>query len=43
MNNIMKQAREDFLIFLFLIQGLTVSILFLATLSLLFYGFIKTY
>ena len=39
MNNIFTQAKKDILIGLFLVQGFTVGVLFLATLSLLVYGF----
>lgn len=39
MNNIFMQAKEDIRIALFLVQGFTVGVFFLATLSLLVYGF----
>ena len=39
MKNLLKQAKEDSIIALFLVQGFTVSIFFITSLALLLYGF----
>lgn len=41
MNNLMIQAKEDFRMALFLVQGFTVSVFFVASLALLLFGFIN--
>lgn len=41
MKKLFMQAKNDILLALFLVQGFTVSVLFLASLSLLVYGSIS--
>lgn len=41
MKNLLIQAKEDVRIALFLVQGFTVSIFFIASLALLLFGFMQ--